>query len=572
MPSSRHLYALFQLWIMTASAQTGPPKPAIRVRMNHGIFEQASNIVAGLVEYETPRIRIPSTQQCFQEGCVQIHSFHVSSFRQPSLVSFAPHPPNQLLLRVQDLDFFVTGLLGGSINVILQFPVSGTVYVTGRAISISAYLDLQKSVDDRPYLRFLSCQIDGGTIDTRVANMGLFTDTVNTKYRGQMTMQTRQLLQEAICANIHRLTKQHFSDRMEKFPTTVSAKTLIEMMLKPNAAGGDVVARAKRALPEAERAQSDAEKDTSTTSQPQNEDQVSQAIRLSSEEVSRFFNYNRLKHLFVDMNLLDASATYEDYSIGMSGHVFSTKDQSTTPMTPPFPFRLPVSTRQRMLEVGISPYTLNTLLHRAHRTNSLLFHVDSKTPKIGTLLKTTCTLDEVCLSDQIEEVGEQYPDRQLELIIRTTSPPMINISKERAELKMEGRCLFFLEGTREKVGVLPFRARIHVILNSHGSTIKGSLKIDELEILEGLDFFGLTADNLEGFRNSIKGTMENMVNKALDAGISLSTEHLNLPLRISSPIVSLEDDLLLLQANLDLYSTLYADSPFSSFFHNYFTH
>lgn len=79
------------------------------------------------------------------------------------------------------------------------------------------------------------------------------------------------------------------------------------------------------------------------------------------------------------------------------------------------------------------------------RTNSLLFHVDSQTPKIGALLKTTCSLDEVqnhknqkriiegfllqvCLSDQIEEVGTMYPDRQLELIIRTTKAPAINIS------------------------------------------------------------------------------------------------------------------------------------------------
>ncbi|CAJ0961015.1 unnamed protein product, partial [Mesorhabditis belari] len=553
------------------------PKPAIRVRMNHGIFEQASNIVAGLVEYETPRIRIPSTQQCFAEGCVQIHSFRVTSFRQPSLVSLAPYPPNQMLLRVQDLDFFVTGSLGGSINVILTFPVSGTVYTSGRSISISAYLDLQKSVDDRPYLRFLSCQIDGGTIDTRVANMGLFTDTINTKYRGQMTSQTRQLLQEAICANIHRLTQQHFSDRMEKFPTSVSAKTLVEMMLKPSSKSGE--ARFKRSMPEMTKQRNTPNDDSGKSAGMQDderkqrdadqEEEQARAVRLSSDEVSRFFNYNRLKHLFVDANLLDAAASYDDYSVGMSGNVFSTKDQSPNPFLPPFPYRLPRSSRERMLEIGIAQYTLNSMLWHAHRTNSLLFHVDSKTPKIGALLKTTCTLDEVCLSDQIEEVGQKFPDRQLELIIRTTQPPNITISKEKAIMTMEGRTLFFLEGTREKVGVLPFAAKILVKINSHGSTVKGSLKIEDFRFLKGVDFFGLKVEDLEGFKNSIKGTMENMVNKALDAGISLSTEDLNLPLRLSSPIISLEDGILMLQANLDLYSTLYQDTPFQSFFFKY---
>lgn len=54
-------------------------------------------------------------------------------------------------------------------------------------VSVSAYLDIQKSVNDEPYLRMLNCQIDGGFIETRVANMGLFTDTVNTKYRVSTT-------------------------------------------------------------------------------------------------------------------------------------------------------------------------------------------------------------------------------------------------------------------------------------------------------------------------------------------------------------------------------------------------
>ncbi|RCN45250.1 hypothetical protein ANCCAN_08750 [Ancylostoma caninum] len=59
----------------------------------------------GLVEYEVPRIKVPPTQQCFPEGCVQIHSFHMTSFRQPSSVTMGPYPPNQFVIRVTDFDF-----------------------------------------------------------------------------------------------------------------------------------------------------------------------------------------------------------------------------------------------------------------------------------------------------------------------------------------------------------------------------------------------------------------------------------------------------------------------------------
>ncbi|KAK6048236.1 hypothetical protein COOONC_14259, partial [Cooperia oncophora] len=78
-----------------------------------------------------------------------------------------------------------------------------------------------------------------------------------------------------------------------------------------------------------------------------------------------------------------------------------------------------------MAEIAISDYTVNSMLYQAHRTNSLLFHIDSHSPGVGSLLKTTCSVNEVCLSDQVPEIGTAYPGRTLEIIIRTTRPPVI---------------------------------------------------------------------------------------------------------------------------------------------------
>lgn len=49
-------------------------------------------------------------------------------------------------------------------------------------MSVSAFLDIQKTLNDEPYLRMTKCQIDGGVVDSRVADMGLLTDTINAKY------------------------------------------------------------------------------------------------------------------------------------------------------------------------------------------------------------------------------------------------------------------------------------------------------------------------------------------------------------------------------------------------------
>ncbi|VDL85069.1 unnamed protein product [Nippostrongylus brasiliensis] len=168
----------------------------------------------------------------------------MTSFRQPSTVAFEPYPPNQLqwhqkfclfddlFLRfnIEERDrtafYSVVGQLGGTINIILQLPVIGTVQITGSGLSVSAFLDIQKSMNDQPYLRMTQCRIDGGIIDTRVADMGLLTDTINAKYHSIMSAQSKTQLEEAICENIYRLTQQHFSSRLSKLPTQINARTL----------------------------------------------------------------------------------------------------------------------------------------------------------------------------------------------------------------------------------------------------------------------------------------------------------------------------------------------------------
>ena len=75
--------------------------------------------------------------------------------------------------------------------------------------------------------------------------MGLFTDTVNSKYtvriesdqmidaffQDTMSRTSRQQLEEAICANMHRLTQQHFSTQLARLPRSISAKQLMDVLL-----------------------------------------------------------------------------------------------------------------------------------------------------------------------------------------------------------------------------------------------------------------------------------------------------------------------------------------------------
>ncbi|KAK5972745.1 hypothetical protein GCK32_022312, partial [Trichostrongylus colubriformis] len=88
----------------------------------------------------------------------------------------------------------------------------------------------------------------------------------------------------------------------------------------------------------------------------------------------------------------------------------------------------------------------------------------------------------------------------------------------------------------------------------------GRLSLTKLTFNPGVEFFGLTVNQLEGLRKSTKSALENIINAVLNAGVPLSASSVNLALRMSAIHVSIAPGAALVQANVDLYSSFYNHS------------
>ena len=81
------------------------------------------------------------------------------------------------------------------------------------------------------------------------------------------------------------------------------------------------------------------------------------------------------------------------------------------------------------------------------------------------------------------------------------------------------------------------------------------MKLQDLKLLEDLDFFNLPAESLNGFRDAIKGTVENLARKLLADGIDLQ----KFAKRFSEYGLSnfslelLEEEIILIQADVDVF-------------------
>ncbi|EJW74316.1 hypothetical protein WUBG_14775 [Wuchereria bancrofti] len=189
-----------------------------------------------------------------------------------------------------------------------------------------------------------------------------------------------------------------------------------------------------------------------------------------------------------------------------------------------------------------------------------VFNVSSTTPVLGKLIRTSCGIDEVCLSDSIPEVAETYPNKQLEIIIRTTEPPKAIISADAAIVTLEGHATFFVEGTTEEIGLIPFSTTIQCNVISLPSRIAGLIKIRKLQFHEHIDFFGLTLQSLDSFKEAAKGAMMKMVNEIFREGISLNESATS---RLSNTSISLVDRGILLQTKFNIERSFYQQMPIS---------
>ncbi|VDK64023.1 unnamed protein product [Anisakis simplex] len=262
------------------------------------------------------------------------------------------------------------------------------------------------------------------------------------------------------------------------------------------------------------------------------------------------FNIEKLSPLMLSLSVLDTSATYDKFFIGVNGDVFLNEHTPVkNPYIRPESLKFVTPSKGKSLELLLSEYTINTLLLNAHNVGATVLRVGSQTPVFGKLLRTTCTLDEVCLSDSIPEAGEKYPDRQLEIIIRTTKAPNVRLIADTAMITVEGRSLFYLEGTTQKIGTIPFETTISFNLRTQRNKIHGSVSVVSIEFHKDVDFFEVPVDSLSGLRDATKGAFENMFNKKLNNGTKIEMNDVS---SIRNPSVAIVNKALLIQTDYDL--------------------
>ncbi|CEF66653.1 Lipid-binding serum glycoprotein, C-terminal domain and Lipid-binding serum glycoprotein, N-terminal domain and Bactericidal permeability-increasing protein, alpha/beta domain-containing protein [Strongyloides ratti] len=329
------------------------------------------------------------------------------------------------------------------------------------------------------------------------------------------------------------------------------------------------------------------------------EDPLTQARKLID-----YLDWNKVSNIDLTLQLLNTYATTNDFTIDINGE-FSPGGQGTTPFGP-FPLQFPYPVSNRMVDGLISDFTLNSLLYHAHRAGFFSVRIGPETPKVGNLLRTTCSDDEdeledhgvetdevssfkmkmkgvrthiiknffnnrkkraddggledlgICFGDILPAIREKYPNKLLAVNIRTTKAPAIILSAMNGgtvQGYLDADADIFIDGTTppQRVGTISISAIVVATLSSSGDKVFGTLKINSLSLKDRDGSLGLPQDALDNLGNLGKELLEKAGNDILGKGLKVSIpSNTGLPIDISSPQIQIVEHGLYLAADFTI--------------------
>uniref|UniRef100_A0A914L315 Lipid-binding serum glycoprotein C-terminal domain-containing protein n=1 Tax=Meloidogyne incognita TaxID=6306 RepID=A0A914L315_MELIC len=514
----------------------------IKIRFNPPVFDNVAHFFHNIFSEEAKSLQIPPQKQCFPEGCFRLHTFQIVNFQKPETFTLKPLGPNLLLLNIANFDLNIESLLSGNIQFLLftPMPVSGNFYVDAQELSIKALLGLQKDGKKVPSLRMVNCELIDGIINTKITDLGLFTDSINLKYKDDILSKAKALITTTICNTIFKTIRERVNLSLSKLPQFLSVSDILVTLFE-NFNGTEECVKNGCNLTATP---------TTTTFSDYN-----------LNKILDFLDLNALKHVLINLEFLDSTAGDDYFSVGLMGDVFIAKngsdeqninklnnnnslqtstnndndllfnsenvDNSVLEINNLFDDNLQNITsisnnfnnfewrREGSIEIVFTQQTANNLLLKAFRADLLSIYVGQNSPLFGPLLRTSCDLDNVCLGDTIPEASEIYPNEQLELKIVPTEAPILNVTEDLATLSLSGVAIFSLarDPFRLPIAQIPFFTIVELNIGIENV----SLSIPKLEIRENADFFKVPIATLqEGFRDSIRNAIMNFAKKFLN--------------------------------------------------------
>ena len=217
-----------------------PGNPGLKARVNSPTFKYFATLLAPIIDREIRQARIPPTIECIAKlnGCIQVYNVYISHYRCPQRLVIFPSPPNQVVVRIENLSIGIIGNIVGDLNVLIPIKLSGIIHVNAQQVSTTVKLAIVQSGVGPPFVQMIDCQVSVGYVDAYMEDGGIIGAIANGEFRHQMNHQIRAMIPKKVCQRIPEALNTRLNPKLTKIPQAVALLEMLQLINGALALGG----------------------------------------------------------------------------------------------------------------------------------------------------------------------------------------------------------------------------------------------------------------------------------------------------------------------------------------------
>ncbi|GMS94973.1 hypothetical protein PENTCL1PPCAC_17148, partial [Pristionchus entomophagus] len=397
---------------------SAPDNPGIVLRVMPTGLAYMRELGIKVVNEQMLKMALPTIRERIDTGEVAIHNAYISKYWAPPEYSLELVEPNMFSWSMSKMHIRAAGNFEAQLNnplLLPTVPIHGTFETLLGHVTLQISVRLSKTDLGAPRVQTAYCKSSVGYVDLNVRNTGVITDLFINGFKSFLISQYKPMVEHKMCNMIEQMIDNDMNLMMASMPLKVGL----------NDDALDVLA---------------------ATFQSQSRHSRQRRSKLPSANNATLLNIVqnlRQQELIMDYALTaDPFISYGSIAMAAKGEI-SWRGQGGTPFHPPT-IKLPPPHGVHMIEFYATDYIANSMLYHAYRQRLLdLIIGPESTPALKDLLRTTCTSG-FCLGEFLGGLGEQYPDRIVEIRFTARRSPLIVFVEDRARFRLHGRMNMFL--------------------------------------------------------------------------------------------------------------------------------
>ncbi|KAK0398396.1 hypothetical protein QR680_002574 [Steinernema hermaphroditum] len=437
---------------------TRPDNPGLYLRLMPTGLAYLREVGMKVVNDEVLKLSLPTITETVETGQVSIVNAFISKYWAPVEYNLDLVKPNLFTWSMSKMHLRAAGEFIARLNGALLLP---SVPIRGQFETLLGHIGLTISVRmtrtslGAPQVESAYCKSEIGYVDLNVSNTGVLTDFFINTFKAFLIGHFKPMVEQRMCQMIEKVINQDMNAILSTMP----------LKIRINEDQLDIIGETFGIAPR-----------KSLTQFPE---------KARNYTLLNFVNNLRERNLVLDYSL-QGDPFITDGSIAMKAKgEISWRGSGGTPFSPPN-FNIPPPHGIHMIEFYGTDYIANSLLYHAYQQRYMDVTVGPESSnQLKDVLQTSCDSG-FCIGEFLGALGEQFPNREVEVRFTAKKAPILVFIENRARFRLHGKTNMFVRpqnSSQVKLQVLKSETTMtaNVRLWINGTRIVGNATIENLD-------------------------------------------------------------------------------------------